>query len=257
MHHRLLAEANFGLRGMHVHIDFRIRHFDEQQHHGEDRGRQDVAIGFRQRMLNQAVADQAAIDECVDRIPVQLLNFRFGDKSVYPQASRVCGGTGASPVLRIVFFFASPWRRLWKANVSERQFRSDGNELLQNILAEDLINALTAAGDWRRDQYGVRRRVQFKMLIRMRQCIVRDQRRNMRKLGGLRLQKLFARRNIKEEIADGNGSPRGKAGLFHAKNLASGNFDQRARLLVRGAGFETQSADGCNRRQSFSAKAES
>ena len=39
-----------------------------------------------------------------------------------------------------------------------------------------------------------------------------------RKLGGLRLQKLFARRNIKEEIADGNGSPRGKAGLFHAKS---------------------------------------
>src|SRR6266700_3289003 len=257
MRHGLLAKADLGLRGMHIHIDFRIGHLDEQQHHREYRGRQDVAIGVRQSMLDQAVADQPAIHERVDRIPVQLLDFRLGNKSVYAQTPWIYRGTGVAPVFRIVFFYTSPRRRLWKADARERQFRSYGNELIENILSKHLINAFAVASHGWCNQHSVGRRMQFKMLVGMRQRIMRDQRSNVRKLGGLCLQKLFARRNIKEEIADGDGRSGGKAGLFDAKNLSACNFDHRTRVLVRGAGLQSQAADRCNRRQSFSAKAES
>ncbi len=61
-------------------------------------------------------------------------------------------------------------------------------------LSEDLVHALAVAGDRRRDQHGIGGRVQFEMLVRMRQRVVRYQRCDVREFGGFRLQKFLARR---------------------------------------------------------------
>ena len=66
VHHALLAKADFSLRRMHVDVDFAGRHVEKQQHHRENRGRQDVAIGLDDGVLDEAVADQASVDEDVD-----------------------------------------------------------------------------------------------------------------------------------------------------------------------------------------------
>src|SRR5207342_3074182 len=85
MHHALLAKADFCLRRMHVDVDFTCRQIEEQQHHGENRGWKDVAVSLDDRVLNKAVADEASVDEDVDRVAVQLLDFRFGDEAMYPE----------------------------------------------------------------------------------------------------------------------------------------------------------------------------
>ena len=56
--------------------------FEEQQHHGKDRRRQDVAVGLGDGVLHQAVADQASVHEDVDRVAVELLDFGLGDEAV-------------------------------------------------------------------------------------------------------------------------------------------------------------------------------
>jgi hypothetical protein len=82
VHHAPLAETNFGFRGMNVDVDFSRRHFEEQQHHGIDRGRNNVAIGLGERVLHQAVADEASIHEYENRVAIELLDLGFGNESV-------------------------------------------------------------------------------------------------------------------------------------------------------------------------------
>ena len=65
-----MAEADFSLRGMHVYIDLCCRHFQEQQDDRIDAGRNDISIGFGERVLDQAVADEASVDEDENRIAV-------------------------------------------------------------------------------------------------------------------------------------------------------------------------------------------
>ena len=66
VHHAPLAEANFRFRGMNVDVDFARRHFEEQQHDGINRGRNNVAISLGEGVLHQAVADEASADEYED-----------------------------------------------------------------------------------------------------------------------------------------------------------------------------------------------
>ena len=80
----------------------------------------------------------------------------------------------------------------------ERLQRRDRDQLIQRFFAEDLVDALAVSGDRRRDQHGVGRGVQLEMLLGMRQGVVRDQRRDVRKLGGLGFQKFLARRGVEE-----------------------------------------------------------
>ena len=70
----------------------------------------------------------------------------------------------------------------------------DRNQLVQNFFAENLVNALAVARDRRRHQHGVGRRVQFEMLVGMGQRVVRDQRRDVRKLGRFRLSEISCAR---------------------------------------------------------------
>ena len=67
---------------MHVDVDFGRRHLQKKQHHRIDGRRNDVAIGLGQRVLHQAVANQAAVHENEDRIAIELLNLRPRDEAV-------------------------------------------------------------------------------------------------------------------------------------------------------------------------------
>ena len=89
VHHALLAEADFGLRGMHIDVHFAAGQVEKQQHHRENRGRQDVAVGLDDGVLDQAVADQASVDEDVNRIAIQFLDFGLGDETVYAEFAEV------------------------------------------------------------------------------------------------------------------------------------------------------------------------
>src|SRR5579884_2616395 len=99
---RLLAEANFGLRGMHVDVDLGRRHLQEEQDDRKNRGRQDVAVSLGDRVLDQAIANQAAIYENENRVAVELLNFWFRNKAVEVKLSR------RGWLLTFLELFASP-----------------------------------------------------------------------------------------------------------------------------------------------------
>ena len=91
MHHALLAKTHFGLRWVHIDVHFAAGQVEKQQHHRENRGRQNVAVGLDDGVLDQPVADQASIHEDVNRIAVQFLDFGFGDEAVDVEFAEVWG----------------------------------------------------------------------------------------------------------------------------------------------------------------------
>ena len=80
----LLSKADLSLRGMHIRVHLCRRHLQEQQHHGEDRRRNDVAIRLSKGMLYQAIAHQAMVHENKNGIAVQFLQLRLRHKSMQP-----------------------------------------------------------------------------------------------------------------------------------------------------------------------------
>ena len=76
-----LAEADFGLGRVDVDVDFLRWHFEKEQHDRKRRRRDDVAVRLGERVENEAIADEAAIDEDIDGIAVELLQRGLGDKA--------------------------------------------------------------------------------------------------------------------------------------------------------------------------------
>ena len=66
-----VAEAQFRLGRMHVHIDFLRRNIDEQRDHGIATSRHEIAIGGPHSSCNQAVANRAAVDDEIDAEPIR------------------------------------------------------------------------------------------------------------------------------------------------------------------------------------------
>ena len=117
-------------------------------------------------MLHNAVADEAVVHKYVDRIAVELLHFGARDESVKAQRSRLCG---------LVIFGAPPWWRLGQSGALEFRLGDDGQQLVERLFAEDLVDALLMRLHWRRHQQRARLRVQLEMLVRMSQRIVRHE----------------------------------------------------------------------------------
>ena len=167
MHHALLAKADFGLRRVHIDVHFAAGQIEKQQHHRENRGRQDVAVGLDDGVLDQAVADQASVDEDVDRVAVEFLDFGLGDKAVHAEFAevwRILDQLASWTLLRLDWllfsvpasrgrgrprhtslFFAAPGRRLRQADAFERLHRGDRNQLVENFFAENLVHALAVS----------------------------------------------------------------------------------------------------------------
>src|SRR5208282_752240 len=119
---------------------------------------------------------------------------------------------------------ASPRRWLRQSKPFQRLHRRERNQLIEGFASEYLVDAFAMIGHGRRDQQGIRRGVQLKMLLRMRQGVVGYERSNVRKLGRFRSQKFLARRSIKKEVANGNRSSERQPGLFDAEYFAAVNF---------------------------------
>src|SRR2546421_12438588 len=133
-----MLEPHFRLRGMNVHIYIFIRNRQEQNDHGEAARRQNVPVRLADRMKDDLVAHEPAVDEEEHRIPVVLLNVRPGREQMNLQT--------APAELFLIF-----------------------DELVKQILAEDLKNPFTEARRDRRRQNFETRALQQKLDIRKRQ----------------------------------------------------------------------------------------
>ena len=237
VHRGLLPETNFGPRGMHVDVDFGRGQFQKQQHNRVHRRRNDVPVRLGDCMLNQPVTDEPPVDEDENRIAVQLLNLGLGDEAVNPHLARIFWG-GPFPI--VLCLFPPPRRGLRESHVFESLPCGHGDQLVEGLLAKHLIDALAASRHRRRHQHGVRGRMQFKMLIGMRQGVMRDQRCDMGEFGRLRSQEFFAGGNIKEKIADGDRSSQRQSGFLHAGHSPAVDLDHSARRLVCCPGLQAK-----------------
>jgi hypothetical protein len=79
-----------------------------------------------------------------------------------------------------------PRRRLRQADAFQWLHRRQRNQLVQGLAPKHLVHALAMTGHGRRHQQRIRRRVQFEMLLRMRQRVVGYQRCDVREFGRLR-----------------------------------------------------------------------
>src|SRR5215472_15374102 len=73
----LLPEAHLGLSGVYVYVHLFGRDFKEKQHDRKTRGRNHIAIGLAYGVQKQPVANQSLVHKNVDRVAIQLLQFRL------------------------------------------------------------------------------------------------------------------------------------------------------------------------------------
>ena len=88
----------------------------------------------------------------------------------------------------------------------------------------------------------------------MRQAVVRHQRGDVRQFGLLGAQKLAARRNIEEQIADRDDGAAGQRRFVAAQHLAARDLDRGAGGLFGRPRLQQQPRDRRDRRQRFAAK---
>ncbi len=152
-----LAKTDFRLRRVDVDIDLLRRHLQKQQHHGKGGRGQDIAIGLAHRVHQQAVAHQAAIDEAVDRVAVQLLQLGLGGEAADAQQPRL---------RRLVVRRPFPGRRFRQPGAFQVDLGRQGKKLIQGVLAEDLKDALRRLAYRGRDQQRMGGGVQLEVLVR-------------------------------------------------------------------------------------------
>src|SRR5262249_29637660 len=99
--------------------------------------------------------------------------------------------------------------------------------------AEDLVNTLFQSRDRGDMQQLVRSAVELERFLRMRQAVVRRQRRDVRQLRLLGAEKLATRRHVVEEIADGDPGTAGEGRFLTAQQFAACKLDQRPRGFLR------------------------
>src|SRR5580693_1009913 len=114
---------------MDVDIDLAGRQLKKQQHYGIDRWRNDVAIGLGESVLDEAVANEAAVDEDENRIAIQLLDFGLRDEAVKAHLA----GIGWGGIFVLIFFFAPPRRGLGQADMCERLNGRYCNQLIESF----------------------------------------------------------------------------------------------------------------------------
>ena len=137
---RSVPEAHLGLRWMHVDVHLFGVAFEKQQRERIGRGRHQVVIGGGERVQQQAVANQPAVHENVDRIAIGLLHLRAARKS---RSAGMCGRaarpapSGTRPRLR--------GRHGGRRHEQLLLAIADLHQLLEHLAAEDLVDALLDA----------------------------------------------------------------------------------------------------------------
>ncbi len=234
---RSMAEADFGLRRMHVDVDLFQIAIQKQQREGIAGRRHQVVIGGGEGVQQQAVADQAPVDEQVNRIAIEALHLRAADEAAQAEAARAS---------LLVFDRQREGARL----IAQIE------QLFEDLAAEDLIDALAQSGDRGYIQELGVVMAQQKALVGMRQAVVRDQRGDVRDFGLLGAQEFLARRNVVEQVAHGDDGAAGERGVFAAQDLAAREFDCGADGFFARARFEQQPRYRRDGRQRFAAESQ-
>src|SRR5258708_1076405 len=118
---------------MHVDIDLSSRHLEKQQHDRKYSRWHDVAISIGERVLNQPIANQTAVDENKNRVAIELLNLRLRNETMKTNFSRL--------QFLDLFRIAPPGRRLWQPNMFERLHPRQRNQVVKCLLSKNLIHA--------------------------------------------------------------------------------------------------------------------
>ena len=122
-------KADFHLRRVDVDVHLLGRHLQKNQRDGEHSGGKDVAIRLMNRMQQQAVPHQTAVDENEDLFSIQALHFGPGDES----------GKANDAGFGIVLLRCVP-AYIFANRVHRQSSLHPGNlnQLLQNLPAEKL-----------------------------------------------------------------------------------------------------------------------
>src|SRR5439155_14281517 len=88
MHGSLLAKPDFGFRGMNVDVHLSAGQLQKQEYHREHRGRNNVTVSLCKGVLDEAVANQASVDEDVNGIAIEFLDFGFRNEAVSAQLTK-------------------------------------------------------------------------------------------------------------------------------------------------------------------------
>src|SRR5437762_13854399 len=70
---------------MNVNVNLTAGQLQKKEYYREHRGRNDIPVGFSERVLDDAVANQASVDKHVNGIAIELLDFGFGNEAVSAQ----------------------------------------------------------------------------------------------------------------------------------------------------------------------------
>ena len=112
---------------MHVDVDFFVGQLQEKQRRGKNGRRQNVAIGFVNRVQDQPVAHQAAVHKNIDAIAIHPLNSRPRSKPIDGQRS---------------IFFSRLEFRFGNRGAERRGGRRDFDQVFQRLPSEKLIHAV-------------------------------------------------------------------------------------------------------------------
>jgi hypothetical protein len=149
------------------------------------------------RVEDQSIADEAAIDEDVDAIAVGALDFGARGEAVDTDAGAFFVG--------LEFGFGDGGAECGGGG-------GDFDELVERLLAEELVDAIGEAFDGRTIDDLLRRRGEDELFGGIGERVVRDERRDVAELGGFGFQKFAARGDGVEKIGDADGCACGQAG---------------------------------------------
>src|SRR6185312_12791779 len=129
VHGGAMAKTDLRFGWMHVYVNFACVAMQEQQSERVAAGRHQVVIGGRDRVQQDAVTNQTAIDEQKNRVAIQLLDVRTGNQAFQSELRR--------------FGF----RRIRHGELERLEIEID--EIVHNGRTEDLESAVAYAGDGR------------------------------------------------------------------------------------------------------------
>ena len=151
--------------------------------------------------------------------------------------------TGVSRTLFPIFLRSSPRGRLGQTDSFQRLSGGDCDQLVEHFFTKHLVDALAVSIHRRGDQHGIGGRMQFEVLVRMGERVMRDQRCDVGKFRGLGLQKFLASRSVEEKVTHGNRRTQGKSSFFHFENFASVNFDYGSGRFIGSLGLQAKARD--------------
>ena len=102
----------------------------------------------------------------------------------------------------------------------------------------------------------MRGRTQFEVLLRMDQCVVRDESRHVRQLGGFGAKEFAPGRRVEEQIGNGDGGSARHSGIVYVQNFPACNFHSGSRRIVAGGRLQRDARHGSDRGQRLSTKAQ-